>query len=235
MILGNDAFGTRTSDSTFYRFTIYNRTLDQNEINQSFNNERVSTGNITICHDFGTGLQGSWGQINYINDSYSFDDLYISPDNISFYLLANNATNATKISIPSSYKNQTQCLRAVKKGNLTSTPQTISLLIGSESSVPIITSWSNNYTNSVSLDLLIELFSNVNFNASADQSIETWNWFLNGTNQINNFDNLSYNFNKTGYKILEVNVTNTNGVSNTVQWNNTIKQAPEINISVVLT
>jgi len=68
----------------------------------------------------------------------------------------------------------------------------------------------------------------------SNQTIDTWNWFLNETNQNNNYDNLSYIFNNTGYYILEVNATNTNGTSNTVQWNNTIKQAPEINVSVVI-
>jgi len=95
---------------------------------------------------------------------------------------------------------------------------------------PNITSWTPSLLNQY-----IELFSTQLFSAVANQIIDTWNWFLNGTNQSNNYDNLSYNFNMTGYYILEVNATNTNGSSNTIQWNNTIKQAPEVNVSVVIT
>ncbi len=99
---------------------------------------------------------------------------------------------------------------------------------------PNITSWGNNYTNSDLLDIVIELFSPTLFNATADQSI-VWSWFLNGTNQSHNYDNFSYYFDQRGYKTIEVNGSNDNGLSNTVQWNCTVKQSPEINVSMVIT
>ncbi len=59
---------------------------------------------------------------------------------------------------------------------------------------PVLTSWSNNYTSNNILNLSIEPIE-INFNASANQILTTWNWCKNGVLQDNNYDNLTTIFN----------------------------------------
>ncbi len=57
------------------------------------------------------------------------------------------------------------------------------------------------------------------FNATANQSITTWNWYKDSVAQSNNFDNISLSWSTSGIKNLTLNATNTNGTSNTITWN----------------
>ena len=59
---------------------------------------------------------------------------------------------------------------------------------------PNITSWGNNKTNDQSTTLTLNNSEGIRFNATANQSITTWNWFQDDVNQNNNFDNFSTNF-----------------------------------------
>ncbi|MCK4798929.1 MAG: hypothetical protein KAT05_16255 [Spirochaetes bacterium] len=86
---------------------------------------------------------------------------------------------------------------------------------------PHIYSWNNSQTKTDMLDLSFNTAnaSILTFNAHANQTIDKWNWYLDGVNKSNNYDNIT--FNMTAYKryVIQVNATNINGTSNTVTWN----------------
>ncbi|MDW7727604.1 MAG: hypothetical protein SCH70_10955 [Candidatus Methanoperedens sp.] len=84
--------------------------------------------------------------------------------------------------------------------------------------IPGIISWSNSKTNNDSLTLAVNTSEPVNFNATANQTITTWNWYQDGVNQVNNYDNFTASWNTTGTKTVQVNATNSNGTSNTITW-----------------
>jgi hypothetical protein len=84
--------------------------------------------------------------------------------------------------------------------------------------VPGIISWSNSKTNNDSLTLAVNTSEPVNFNAIANQTITAWNWYQDGVNQVNNYDNLTTSWNTSGTKSIQVNATNSNGTSNTITW-----------------
>ncbi len=84
--------------------------------------------------------------------------------------------------------------------------------------LPEIISWGNNVTNDNSLNIIIIQSKTVIFNATANQAIDTWNWFLDDVNQNNNVDHFVGSFASTGTYKLKVNATNNNGSSNTITW-----------------
>ena len=87
-----------------------------------------------------------------------------------------------------------------------------------------MTSWGNSKTNNDSKTLTINESESVRFNATANQTIDTWNWYNNGTNQSNNFDNYTTSWSVNGTHTVSVNATNANGTSkNTVEWTVTVK------------
>ena len=81
-----------------------------------------------------------------------------------------------------------------------------------------MTSWSNNKTNSTSLSVTVNTSEIINFNASANQSISTWRWCVNGTDQNNNFNNFTSSWNAVGNRTMVVKAQNSNGISNSVTW-----------------
>ncbi len=95
---------------------------------------------------------------------------------------------------------------------------------------PYLTSWGNNKTNNNSLIMAVNTSEAVNFNAAANQTITTWNWYQDGVNQNNNYDNFTAFWNTAGTKTVQVNATNSNGTSNTVTWIVTVLIQPEVYI-----
>ncbi|MFQ6118938.1 MAG: DNRLRE domain-containing protein, partial [Methanosarcinales archaeon] len=95
--------------------------------------------------------------------------------------------------------------------------------------VPNITSWGNNKTKDQSNSFTINTSEVVMFNATANQTIDTWNWYKEDIKQDNNYDNFTTSWSIPGTKTVKVNATNANGTSNTIQWNITVKdiQKPE--------
>ncbi|VVB86951.1 CarboxypepD_reg-like domain protein [uncultured archaeon] len=91
---------------------------------------------------------------------------------------------------------------------------------------PGITSWNNNKTNNNSLTFAINASEVVNFNATANQTITIWNWYQDGVNQNNNYDNFTASWNTAGTKTIQVNATNSNGTSNTITWTVTVQAQP---------
>ncbi|NOZ76174.1 MAG: hypothetical protein GXO65_00535 [Euryarchaeota archaeon] len=65
---------------------------------------------------------------------------------------------------------------------------------------PVITSWGNNKTGNASLAFRVLAGETVLFNASADQTITTWNWSLNGQDQGNNQPAWNYTFPTYGHQ-----------------------------------
>lgn len=87
--------------------------------------------------------------------------------------------------------------------------------------VPTITSWGNTQTNNASLNLILAPLGSITFNATANQTITTWNWTINGNDQNNNDDELTAVFSDGVYTV-GVNGTNTIGTTNTITWNLTV-------------
>ena len=91
---------------------------------------------------------------------------------------------------------------------------------------PIITSNYNNKTNNDTLSLSINVSEVVNFNVTANQSIDLWRWFKDDVNQTHNFDNLTTSWAASGIKTLSVNGTNSNGTTSTIEWTITVLPDP---------
>ncbi len=86
---------------------------------------------------------------------------------------------------------------------------------------PEIRPW-NNITNSRIQNLSVNIDQMVRFNASADQPITTWNWYMDNVRQVNTSDFFITSWNDAGAKTIKVNATNANGTSNTITWNVTV-------------
>jgi hypothetical protein len=99
---------------------------------------------------------------------------------------------------------------ASKQWNWTVVPQPVY--------APGIISWSNSKTNNNSPTLTVNTSEPVNFNATANQTITTWNWYQDDVNQNNNNNNFTTSWSTSGTKIIQVNATNSNGTSNTITW-----------------
>jgi hypothetical protein len=98
---------------------------------------------------------------------------------------------------------------------------------------PNITSWGNNKTNDQSTNLTLNDSEAVRFNATANQTITTWNWFEDGVSQSNNFDNISTSFSGGGTHTLTVTSANANGISNTVTWTINVPEIIDVTLSNV--
>ena len=90
-------------------------------------------------------------------------------------------------------------------------------------SAPNITSWENDKTSNNTLDFTINTTEEVNFNATANQTITTWNWYKDDADQSHNYNNVSLNWSTPGLKHVIVNATNTNGTSPIITWNVTVE------------
>lgn len=102
-------------------------------------------------------------------------------------------------------------------------------------SKPTILSWGNTKTDNSSLSIEINRTESVTFNATANQTINTWNWFLNGSDTLTNSASFTYQFNYGGSHTVSVNGTNTtNGTTdNTKVWNiQVIDNEPPGNITI---
>ncbi len=113
----------------------------------------------------------------------------------------------------------------VNATNANGTSNTINWTVSVQApaAAPNITSWGNNKTNNATLNLTVTISEDVRFNATANQTINTWNWYKNDVNQNNNYDNLTTNFTSRGTHTIKVSATNnTNGTSTNITWNVTV-------------
>lgn len=58
----------------------------------------------------------------------------------------------------------------------------------------------------------------INFSATANESIDTWTWRMDGYDQFNDLPYINIMFNVFGYHNVSVSATNANGISNTIRW-----------------
>ena len=78
------------------------------------------------------------------------------------------------------------------------------------------------YTNSVdttNMYPVVDYGSSITFYATANETITTWDWYVDTVDQSHNYDNLTYAWAVLGYKNVSVIATNTNGTSPMITWN----------------
>lgn len=90
--------------------------------------------------------------------------------------------------------------------------------ITSTSSAPIIESWSNSKNNDNANEVNINTSKSITFNATANQTITTWNWYNNGQVAGNNTRMYEASFSSGGINTISVSGTNNNGTTNTITW-----------------
>lgn len=102
---------------------------------------------------------------------------------------------------------------------------TLFLLISSASAVaPVITVY-NNSVSGTDMFPHQQINTNIQFNASANQTITTWSWFTDTVNQSNNASSLNETWATPGYKNVTVWGINALGESsNHVTWNPIIER-----------
>ena len=83
---------------------------------------------------------------------------------------------------------------------------------------PIITTWYNNETLNTDISFYIGEEDCIYFNATANQTITTWTWTWNGTEQTNNFDNITITFDEHKTHTVSVYGTNANCSTQTITW-----------------
>ncbi len=185
----------------------------------------TTTGNLTTWHnwtDSNVTYQVTVNATTPENTNYS---VYYRLNNTGdFISLASNQTGNQTIAITTQYQNTD--VRIQLLGNETSTPELISVTYYAQAPpvyAPNITSWSNTKTNNDTSNINMNSSESVTFNATANQTITTWNWYVNGTNQNINYDNISLSYSSSGTRLVQVNATNSNGTSQTTSWNLTVQ------------
>jgi len=87
---------------------------------------------------------------------------------------------------------------------------------------PVISLWSNSKTNNSGLNLVINKTETVKFNFTANQTLTSWFWTLDGSNLDNNKDNLTRTFNSEGSYKVGARGSNENGSTQSIVWNVTV-------------
>ena len=87
---------------------------------------------------------------------------------------------------------------------------------------PTLTPW-NNITEDASTEVTISESECVYFNATPDQPIDTWRWFLDGKVQENALDEFTHCWAVGSVYYVAVNATNANGTSDTITWTVTVE------------
>lgn len=223
--IGSTCTGTGTFfNGSIDEVRIYNCALTNDEINQTMNNTMVTSDNVTHWHDAGSGYQTASFIVNMTGD-INYTVKYGNNASGSWTQIGGYYTTNSTPSISGS-KYQNTDLRITMYGNGITTPEEMEVAFVTEASAagaaPNITSWSNNKTNNNSLDITINTSEEVNFNATANQTIATWNWYKDNVDQSHNYDNITLNWSTTGIKHVVVNVTNSNGTSSSITWNVTV-------------
>jgi len=99
--------------------------------------------------------------------------------------------------------------------------------VTSEDNAPYITSWGNNKTNDGNLNLTINQSETVRFNFTANQTLTSWHWTLNGETISNPSDTLTRKFNSEGNYKVRASGSNDNGTTQTILWKVRVKGTDE--------
>ena len=89
---------------------------------------------------------------------------------------------------------------------------------------PVITSWGNNRTTGDAIS--VYEFEVIRFNATANQSIDTWHWSMDGADNPSSDDYFETSWDTNGSYSVTVYAANGNGTSNTVPWTITVSDNP---------
>jgi hypothetical protein len=92
---------------------------------------------------------------------------------------------------------------------------------------PYITSWGNNKTGDSSQNITINQSETVRFNFTANQTLTSWHWTLNGETISNPSDTLFRKFNSEGNYKVRASGSNENGSTLTILWKVTVKGTDE--------
>ncbi|RJS69747.1 hypothetical protein CW696_06730, partial [ANME-2 cluster archaeon] len=163
-------------------------------IGWAYNSTYLNTGNQTVQLDF----DGIAIRQNEVNGTYDLRYLYLYDDDRNQLDYINNAYTTT-------HYNYTEFQRPPV-----------------EYAPPAIISWCNDKTNDDSLHITLNESESVRFNATANQTITTWNWFNNGVAQPDNNDYYIASWSVNGTYTVSVNATNANGTSDTKTWTITV-------------
>jgi hypothetical protein len=76
------------------------------------------------------------------------------------------------------------------------------------------------HNNSISANLYPHqnVNTNIQFNVSANESITTWSWFVDGVNVSNNYNNLTKSWTTSGQKNVTVSGNNVSGSTSAISW-----------------
>ena len=91
-------------------------------------------------------------------------------------------------------------------------------VVETPASRPNLSSWGNNKTNNQSTAISVNTNEPVRFNATANQSITSWNWSVDNVSQSNNYDNFTTSWSLAGNHNVSVNAININGTSSSISW-----------------
>jgi len=91
-------------------------------------------------------------------------------------------------------------------------------ITGEANPTPAITSWGNTKTGDDILSIALNTSESVTFNATANQSITTWNWYVDGESAGNNTAYFQTSFTSGGIINVSVSGTNENGTTDAAIW-----------------
>jgi hypothetical protein len=94
----------------------------------------------------------------------------------------------------------------------------LSILCGISNAAPSIDSWTNSITLDSDIYPVVDHAQSINFNATSDEGITTWTWYVDGTDQSHNFDNLSASFTSPFNHNVSVMGANANGSTQMITW-----------------
>jgi len=189
----------------------------------NFRVSNTTSGNLTAWHDSGSGNEVYQIDVNASGDTNANYSSFYRTNGTGAWTAIGTPNSTSNQSITLSTKYQNTDVKVELYGNTTLTPELMQITFWTQAvsagAQPNITSWGNNKTNNVSLSLSVNVSEVVNFNATANQTITTWNWYKDDIDQNINYNNITLNWNSSGNKTVKVNATNSNGTSNTIQWN----------------
>ncbi len=212
----------RSTKAIYFNGIIYKIIVYQTNLSILGVNNYKTSSKRTIWYDSGSG-----------NETYQINVNATTPENTNYsvwyrqnatgdFVLLNGTGHQGNTShvITTKYQNTDVIVQLF--GNITATPELIDVTFLSQSAsasgVPNITSYSNNKTNDASSIITINISEPVNFNATANQTLTMWNWSKDGTDQNNNFDNITLSWATSGRRNVSVNGSNANGITQYINW-----------------
>lgn len=92
------------------------------------------------------------------------------------------------------------------------------MLCSTANAAPIIDDWNNSITGDSDLYPVVDNAQSIRFNVSANETITTWTWYIDGVVQSNNYDNLTTSFTDPFNSNVSVIATNATGSSPMLTW-----------------